>query len=149
MAFKDELRKLIQQSGSDNPEDLPSMVTRLREVAPDITPQYLSRLLAGHPPRDIDRQAVTHALEPDCDKWLSQFWPLEDVERRRIARIAFLRRFKSHVLARKFVDHLDSVASFRTMDLTEGEILRHLNAFQPRSELEDEIDLFGLGTEDA
>ena len=30
MAFKDELRKLIQQIDSDNPEDLPCMVTRLR-----------------------------------------------------------------------------------------------------------------------
>ena len=124
MAFKDELRKLIQQIDSDNPEDLPCMVTRLREVAQDMTPQYLRVLLAGHSPRDIDREAVTHALEPDCDKWLSECWPLEDLERRRIARIAFPRHLKSHTLVRKFVGYLDSVPSFRSIDLTEGEILR-------------------------
>lgn len=62
MAFKEKLDELIKARGGKTPENFYHIVDLAREVAPDFTERYLTRLLLGHPPRPIDYQALGAAF---------------------------------------------------------------------------------------
>ena len=63
MAFKDRLKELIiEKMGVVSKEILAVVAGRAQTIAPDITTRYLGMLLHGHPPRDVDLQALTTAL---------------------------------------------------------------------------------------
>lgn len=146
MEFKDELRRLINENGGMTAENLQLVAKRAREGVPYFTRQRLNLLLAGHPPNNDDRKAISHALEPDQEKWLTEYWHLEDAEHRRIARRAYA-QMKNHYWVKSFVGRLDAQYSFRDANLSDQDIDNLVYDELQKSSLEVEIDVFGLDDE--
>jgi hypothetical protein len=148
MDFSDELRKLVNENGGTSPENLRRIAQKAALVTEDFTTQYLVRLLNGHPPRPVDREAVTQTLEGPSDRWLSEYWLLEDEESRRIANVA-VKELISHVLVKQFVDDIAQRGRFRNRILSESELRILLVEFRLQNQLEVDIDVFGLEQTDA
>lgn len=143
MEFNEALKQLIIDNGGLTAENLQLGAERAREVAPLFTGPYLRMLLTGHPPSDLDREAISHSFEPDRDKWLSQHWRLEDTLHRDIARRTYA-HIKSTDMVKDFVDYVDTWSSFREMFLSDGELTKLIRDFQQARGLLDEIELFAL-----
>ena len=153
--FKDRLRELIESNGGLSIENLQKVAIEVREFKPDFSPQYLSRLLQGHPPNDNDRRAISRTLEPVSQRWLSEYWLLEDTVSRGLALFAFP-RVESHVMTKDFVDYATDSVRFRNRSVapSETELGSVLDEFLSRSgpkrlhnahnsSPEAEIDIFG------
>ena len=154
--FKDRLRELIESNGGLSIANLQKVAIEVREFKPDFSPQYLSRLLQGHPPNDNDRRAISRTLEPVSQRWLSEYWLLEDTVSRELALFAYP-RLQSHVMTKEFVDYAKSSVRFRNRSMapSETELGSVLEEYRSgrgskrlhndhNSSAEDEIDIFGL-----
>jgi hypothetical protein len=141
--FKDCLRQLIEDNGGMSPDNLQRIVGEVRKMKPEFSLAHLQNLLRGYPPNNDDRLAVTHTLEPEADRWMSEYWPLEDRKPRELAKLAF-REHRSHEAAKEFVDYVLGIASFRDVELTEKEMRTLLNEFHSKREPEVEMEVFEL-----
>lgn len=134
MSFKDHLKQAIEDSGGATSDNLISIAELAREIAPDISPAYIRRLLFGQPPRDRDRLALEHALGVDLD---------EHEERQDLMRFA-LNNLPTKLEADRFVKFALSNTSFRDKKLSEYDKGIILDQFKNRSKLEIEAELFEL-----
>ena len=134
MAFKDILREAIEKFGDITSDNLSAIAEAAREIAPDITVAYINRLLAGQPPRGRDRLALEFALGIDLD---------EDLGRRPISEYAE-QKFQTRLEKNNFVKFVNLNASFRDKNLGEKDLDILYFQFTNRSDLEIEIELFGL-----
>lgn len=147
MAFRDDLIKAIENNGGITPDNLRRIAEAVRKEVSDFTLPYFRRLLAGHPPREIDRQALESALN------LPPYTLAEEGERiggrpsGDIARVA-ASYLTSRVLAAEFVENLRSRYSFRSGGLTDNEILRLARDFMESRRIEEDMKQFGLDTDD-
>ena len=141
--FKDAFRHLLETSGGLEGSYLERISLKLRAHDETLTIGRLRRLLQGLPPSQAERRAISLVLEPAHQRWLSENWPLEDAGSRRLAKFAFA-RMKSHILAKEFVSFVREGARFRNENRSDDELVGLHTIFRDGSELEDEIDLFGL-----
>ena len=63
--FRDRLLELFNRKGGVTPANVEEVVGLARQVTPDFTQKLLGQLLAGRPPRRIDRQALGRAFGQD------------------------------------------------------------------------------------
>ena len=137
MSFKDILKEAIEKFGGITSDNLSAIAKTARHIAPDITAAYINRLLAGQPPRASDRSALEHALGVNLD---------ENGERRRLTTYA-LEKFPTKLEADRYVNFVHSNASFRDKELGEQDLDVLYDQFKNRSDLEIEVELFGLDIE--
>lgn len=149
--FKDCLRGLIDNNGGMTTENAQRIVEKAREVAPDFSVQRLVHLWNGISVSDHDRPAISHALEPLEDQWLSEKWPLEDEESRRIAKLV-VSLVEPHLVsmnsrrrfATKFVSNGIHQVRFRSERVSKDDLSEVVEEHLLIARWEDEIDLFGL-----
>ena len=141
--FKDVLRDLIDEDGGIGAHNLARLSENLQVHEETLTSRRLSGLLSGMQPKPMERRAISLVLEPESKRWLSEIWHLEDVESRRLAKLAF-KQMRSHVLAKAFVEYIQEEARFRNEDHSDSELVGLHAEFRKSRELEDEIEIFGL-----
>ena len=142
--YKDALLELIESGGGLSADNLLQIADCVRDFKQDFSVQYLSRLLQGHPPTNKDSWAISQALEPECDRWLSGHWRLEDGRSRGLAKYGF-RQTGSQAEAKRFVDFAYNV-NFRNGEVSDSAIPGLFKEFLDNhpSRLEDEMELFSL-----
>lgn len=116
MAFKNLLQKAIETNGGRTPENLSRIVGLAREIQPDITLRYLSRLLTGHPARPEDYQALGAALGVSPANLIEDEKP-KLADNRRKARQFAIERMKRPDMAEDFVMMLETAGKFRNQIL--------------------------------
>ena len=141
--FKDVLRELIEKNGGLEPSNLARLSDKIREFKPEFSATYLRRLLSGHPPTKEDREAISQALEPAHEKWMSDHWRIEEVEERKLAFIAY-RFTKNQKLIVELVDDFKNRVSHRNITPSESEAIKILSELYKEKELKDEMELFRL-----
>ena len=141
--FNDALGELIDRHGGRSPQNLQEIAIQVREFKPTFSAKYLQLLLIGHPPDADDRRAISEVLVPRGDRWMCQFWRLEDTVPRTLAKGA-LRCTKSHQLAKDFVNWCDNTASFRDPVTDFNDIAALCTDYLRHQQCVDEPDLFSL-----
>ena len=141
--FKDVLRELIEKNGGLNPGNLARLSDKIREFKPEFSATYLRRLLSGYPPTKEDREAISQALEPAHEKWMSDHWRIEELDDRKLASLAS-QITKSHVLAVELVNEFKNDVSHRNMALSDTEVSKNLSDLHEEKQLEVEMAVFGL-----
>ena len=145
LEFKDCLRQLIEDNGGLSSNNLMRIAEDLREVEPSFSPRRLSALLSGQQrPNASERRAISKVLELPSVRWLSDYWLLEDIEPRRIAKFA-LNWTKSHERAREFVEYTAQQARYRVKDLSNDDLRElYLQFDSEERRLEVDIEVFDL-----
>jgi len=141
--FKDVLRELIEKNGGLKPGNLARLSDKIREFKPEFSVAYLRRLLSGYPPTKEDREAISQALEPAHERWMSDHWRVEEVYDRKLASLAS-QITKSQVLAVELVDDFKSQVSHRNMVSSDTEVSKILLDLHEEKQLEVEMDVFRL-----
>lgn len=141
--FKDVLRELIEKNGGLKPSNLARLSDKIREFKPEFSVAYLMRLLSGYPPTKEDRAAISQALEPPHEKWMSDHWRIEELDDRKLASSAS-QITKSQVLAAELVNEFKNDVSHRNMASSETEVSKILLKLHEEKQLEVEMDVFGL-----
>ena len=141
--FKDVLRELIEKNGGLKPGNLARLSDKIREFKPEFSVVYLRRLLSGHPPTKEDREAISQALEPAHERWMSDHWRIEELDDRKLASLAS-QITKSRVLAAELVNEFKNDVSHRNMSLSDTEVSKNLSDLHEEKQLEVEMAVFGL-----
>ena len=141
--FKDVLRELIEKNGGLNPGNLARLSDKIREFKPEFSATYLRRLLSGYPPTKEDREAISQALEPAHERWMSDHWRIEELDDRKLASLAS-QITKSRVLAAELVNEFKNDVSHRNMALSDTEVSKNLSDLHEEKQLEVEMAVFGL-----
>ncbi len=123
-------------------EALSDFAEKCREVFPLFSRQRLEVLLSGVPPSDADRMAVDHALKR---KWPESHWRLEDDFCEIVRRICL--STKNPPLAKSIADSIYA-GEFRYGNLTDREVDGIAETYLLDSQLEVEMDVFGLNGHD-
>ena len=121
MAFKDKLLAAINARGSQNAENLTRIAHLARKVRPDFSLAYLTKLMMGHPPREVDYQALAAALGISpadlIDENVSR-----NIENSRVVRKFLIDRMDRPDLIHEFTDYLEKSTSFRNQVLTHRDL---------------------------
>lgn len=141
--FKDVLRELIEKNGGLNPGNLARLSDKIREFKPEFSATYLRRLLSGYPPTKEDREAISQALEPDHEWWMSNHWRVEEVDDRKLASLAY-HFTKSQVLIVRLVNDFKNRVSHRNMMPSNPEAIKIFSELYEEMRLEVEMEVFGL-----
>ena len=141
--FKDVLRELIEKNGGLERSNLARLSDKIREFKPEFSVAYLMRLLSGHPPTKEDREAISQALEPAHEKWMSDHWRVEEVDDRKLASLAY-HFTKSQVLIVRLVNDFKNRVSHRNMMPSNPEAIKIFSELYEEMRLEVEMEVFGL-----
>ena len=112
MAFKDRLQAAIDERGGRTQENLYHIAELAREVAPDFTVAYLTRLLLGHPARPIDYQALAVALRVTPGFFIDDEVNVEEENRRKVEQFLSDRVELPHMTGR-FIEHIATTVGLR------------------------------------
>ena len=149
--FNDCVSGRIDNSGGRTTANIHRIVEKAREVTPEFSVQRLLALLGGLPPSVGDRRAVSYALVPMEDQWLCEYFLLEDEESRRIAKSAerYSEPHRKSVASRrgfaiKFVQSGIGHSNFRDVNLAQEDLSKAMDEFLSTTQLDDQLELFGL-----
>ena len=128
VAFKDKLQALIEERGGRAQENFYHIAELAREIQPDFTPAYLSRLLLGHPARPEDYQALAAALRVLPADLVDSPDTTEAENLRKVHKF-LSERMKRPDLYEPFVEHLVTSAEFRVQNLETDDLYIQFNDF--------------------